>query len=167
MSVLQGATTVKASEEDVVWSEDPDVVVPAELQGCGWIPADACKDRPGADTLRIRGLTAAERSRSRDVWARQGEASMNHFVARAGTVRWNKEKKAEKVAARVDELAQREAVALDLLAHRILLITRGVDPADGYAFCRQSLGYEEPPKSTPAEGGEEAADAGGSKSSDG
>lgn len=141
MGVLTGATTVKTSEEEVVWSEDPAVEVPAHLRGCGWVPLSECRDRPGADVLRIRSLTPAERTRSRDLWARSGEASMNAYIASAAVIQHNRQKNA-RVRAFVEVLEQREVVMLDLLAARILCLTRGVDPAETYERARSTLRVE-------------------------
>lgn len=154
MAILHGSvTTRKDSEEDVVYSEDPDVVVPDELRGCGWVPVDLCQTKPGADVVRHGGVGAAKKTAARDLWQRFGEARMNHFLAEAAVTRVNKERQADKIKKWIDTLAMQNPMALDLLGRRIDLVTMGLDPAAGHKFARAALGYPEPaPKEVADEG---------------
>lgn len=144
MGILKGGSTLRLTEEDLVYSEDPDVTVPPELAGCGWVPREQCQVRPGADELRTRALTDAEKTAARDRYGRAGEATMNLFTAQRGVIRVGKadvKKAPDKVAGYVAALAQQDPTALDLLARRIDAVTMGRDPADGYALARGLLGY--------------------------
>lgn len=163
MGTLKGGATLRLTEEDVVYSEDPDVTVPPHLAGCGWVPQGECQDRVGADVLRIRAMTDAEKTRARDLWARSGEASMNAFTVKCIVIRvnrWDVKKHPEKVAAWIAAATQQQPIMTDLLARRGDAITMGTDPAAGYPFARRTLGYPEPEAKEvgPDEGGESKSD---------
>lgn len=146
MSVLRGGPTLRDTEEDLVFSEDADVEVPAHLAGCGWVPAGECKASAGADVVRVRAATSSEKTASRDRWSRGGEASKNAFLVSRCLLRHNRataKKSPDALGAFVAALEQQNPVALDLLARRIEDLTMGVDPAEGYAFARRVLGYPE------------------------
>lgn len=153
MGVLTGGATLSTSTREVVYTSDPDVVVPPELECCGWVPAEQATARAGADIVTIRALTPRERTRMRDVYVRQGEASSYHETCTTAVVSVGKIKLAKDVARWVDRLAQQSPAALDLLARYILALTRGADPSEEYALARSVLGYE--PRVEVADAGEE------------
>lgn len=141
-------------EEDLVWSEDPKVDVPAHLKGCGWVPLEECTDKPGAEVLRVRRIRPGERTTGRDLWARKGEAAMHVYTARCMVIAVNRNKAPAKIAAHLDHLELSDVIKIDLLAKRGFLRARGVDPSEGYAVCREALGY--PPLEPVEEEGAEA-----------
>lgn len=155
MGFLTGEPTLVASEDEWVYTGDERVVAPPHLAGCGWIPRSEAQAKPGAHVLRVRTLTDTETTTYRDRWARLGEAARNHYAVTVGVIGWGrftlKDHPAE-VRARVAALAQREAMALDLLGRRIIAASRGEDPAAEYAFARQVLGF------VPEEGPPDAGD---------
>lgn len=155
MGILTGGATRITSIRELVYSEDPDVTVPPALASCGWVPAEACVVRPGADKVTVRALDPGEATRMRDVHARSGEAASYRFAVSSAVKGVGKRRKQGEIDEWVDALAQQDPVCLDLLGRTIWCITRGIDPATlEYAVARQILGYEAPE----AEG---VADAGG------
>lgn len=170
---LRGSTKTRVSEEDLVYTEDKDgegaplVMAPAELVKCGWVPQKAVNDKPGVDVVRVRALNGREKSAARDLYARQGEASMNLEIVARGIVRVNRETSPEAIRAYADALAAEDPMALDLLARYIDAKTMLQDPASGYAFARAMLGYVAPPAPAEPAGptpAEVSDDAGASKS---
>lgn len=142
MGVLTGGATLATSERELVFTEDSDVAVPAELVCCGWVAAERATVRVGADVVTARALSPRERTKLRDVFVRQGEAASYHEACVLGVVRVGKRRSAKDVGEWVDLLAQQSPVALDLLGRAILALTRGADPSEEYALARRVLGYE-------------------------
>ncbi len=124
MAILKGETTIIASEEDVVFSEDPDVTPDAEHAECGWIPVANAQVRKGADTVRIAALGPGNRGLYRGTIERQGTPEANRFACHRGVMKVNG-KNGKAVIAWVDALAQQDAIALDLLADRINQLSMG------------------------------------------
>ena len=157
MGILTGGATRITSIRELVYSEDPDVTVPPALAKCGWVPAEACVVRPGADKVTVRALDPGEATRMRDVHARSGEASSYRFAVSTALKSVGKRRKQAEIDEWVDALAQQESVCLDLLGRAVSSITRGIDPATvEYVVARKVLEYEDP--EAEAEG---VADAGG------
>lgn len=143
MAILKGEITIIASEEDVVYSEDPDVTPEAHRRGCGWIPVAEASVGVGADVVRIRALTPGERSKFRGVCQVETPASGNHWAALRGVVRVGKWK-GEKAAEWVNALAQQDWLALDLLANRVNWLSMGRSMESLYVEARATLQYQAP-----------------------
>ena len=148
MGLLSGPLKVDQSEVDVVYSEDPDVKVPDELRGCGWIPADRCQVNKGADKIRIRILRPGEERERADLQTEQGL----HFALSRACLAHNGTKKASAIMAFLDALYVSNggisannrpgATAWRLLAYRVLAATNGKSLDDYHAAARAMLGYE-------------------------
>lgn len=142
MAVLKGEVTIIASEEDVVYSEDPDVTPDEKRRGCGWISVSDAQVRGGADVVRIRALTPGERGKFRGIYGTDGRGEGNRFAALRAVLSVNK-KKGAAAQKWVDALAQQNALALDLLGARINQLSMGRPMEIVYADARQLLGYPE------------------------
>lgn len=142
MAILKGEITVIASEEDVVYSEDPDVTPEAHRRGCGWIPVADAACAPGADVVRIRALSPGERSKFRGIYQAERRGAANHWACLRAVVKVGK-RKGEKVAEWVNALAQQDATALDLLADRINQLSMGQPMESLYREARSFLGVAE------------------------
>src|SRR5688572_23536024 len=94
MAILQGETTIIESEEDVVYSEDPDVTPAANRVGCGWILASEAQVRPGADVVKIKALAPSARGKYRGIYAREGKPEANRFAAHRGVLQIGRKKTA-------------------------------------------------------------------------
>lgn len=155
MGVVTGSISIATSEEDVAYSEDPDVVAGESRVGCGWCPPDEFeKVGEGADVVTSRTLNDKERTHYRDVYARVGPASANLYACRTSVrcvqtrvvartpnvppkrVRLEGAKAIEWVQA----VARTNPVALDLLADRVIHRTNGRDPAELFDDCRRVFG---------------------------
>ncbi len=158
MAILKGETTINASEEDVVFSEDPDVTPDAEHAECGWIPVSNAQVRKGADVVRVAALSPGNRGLYRGTIERQGTPEANRFACHRGVMKVNG-KNGKTVSKWVDALAQQDAIALDLLADRINQLSMGAPMEPIYEKARLFLTMykgSEPP--------EEVADDAASKS---
>lgn len=142
MAVLKGETRIVDTEEDVVYSEDPDVTPDANRIGCGWIPASEAQVRAGADTVRIKALSPGERGKYRGVLVQLGAGEANRFAALRGVLKVNK-KSGTAAAKWVDALAQQNAMALDLLGDRINQLSMGQPMEAIYDKARSYLGVPE------------------------
>lgn len=166
MGLLQGHAKVSLSEKDLAYSEDPDVKVPDDLVGCGWVETDRCQISKGADVVRIRILTPSEERERVDIAQTAPEKAL-HYALSAAVLAHNGDKKKSANAAWLDALYLSNggtsgnnrpgSTAWRLLAYRILTETNGKPLADYHAMCRALLGYEQP---------EEVADDGATKSGD-
>ena len=153
MGVLKGDLLIKATHIDVVYSEDPDVKVPEELTGCGWVDAEKCDVKRGADVVTIRALSPSEWAKYRDTAAAEGRGSALLYVTRTGVLRVNRSKKSSEARAWVDRLSMAvndgnipgAAEAHDLLAMRVIGLTRAVPVENTFKAARVLLGYEEAP----------------------
>lgn len=170
---LEGALKTEETELTVVWSEDPAVEVPAELVGCGWVPADKCRLKRGADRVVIRALGPHEWARYRDKKGADGDGTAMLFITETGTVRVNDAKKRSATRTWVQALsmvveggqnAKGAAHAHDLLGMRIIGLSRGVPVENTYRYARIILGYEEDDK---AKVDEAKADADAGESEEG
>lgn len=149
MGVVTGSITVASSEEDVAYSEDPDVVASELRAGCGWCPVgDFDRVGEGADIATCRTLNERERTHFRDVYARIGPASANVYAVKTSVrcvqtaVKGRRTRlEGAKAVEWVQAVARTNPVALDVLADRIIHRTNGRDPADLYGDCRNVLGY--------------------------
>lgn len=138
MAILKGETTIIASEEDVVFSEDPDVTPDAEHADCGWIPVAHAQVRKGADVVKIAALGPGNRGLYRGTIERQGTPEANRFACHRGVLKVNG-KNGKAVTAFVDALAQQDAIALDLLADRINQLSMGAAMEPIYEKARLFL----------------------------
>lgn len=141
MAILKGEITIIESEEDVVYSEDPDVTPAANRLGCGWILASDAQVNKGADVVKIKALTPANRGKYRGVLAQMGSGEANRFAAHRGVLKING-KGGAAVTKWVDALAQQNAMALDLLGDRINQLAMGQPMEALYAKARSCLGVE-------------------------
>ncbi|MCC7539430.1 MAG: hypothetical protein IT379_24610 [Deltaproteobacteria bacterium] len=171
MGVLKGGATIKASEDVFVYSEDPDVkpVLGDRLLGCGWVRKSLIDAPLGrdADVVTLRSLDPDERSKVRDLGAKQGAATAAHKslyfnivmveCTDHDTKRRVKLRKPSEIRKWADALAQQDWPACDLLSQVGTHLTIGRDPDDVHGIAREVLGYEAPPKPRP----EEVADGGG------
>lgn len=183
--IPDGPLTVDTSEEEVVYALDPDVTPPPDLVGCGWIPAERCDVRKGADKLKCRILGSNELRVHRGIAGSLperggGELAGYHYALTTGVLEVNGKRKNIKscgktyptISAYLDALmaANRKSgagaagaagsVAYQLAALRVLARSNSKDMADYYATARIWLGVE-------GEEAEEVADAGASKSEPG
>ena len=142
MAIIKGATTLKTSEEEVVYSEDSDVTPDASHRGCGWIPLANAKVQKGADIVEIKALPPGEASKHTDLEERHGARTAAHYAAARGTQKVNGAR-GQKVIAWVDCLAQQNGDALERLGKRIMCLTRGRGAEALYAETRRELGFEE------------------------
>lgn len=165
MGLLTGPLKVELSELDVVYSEDPDVKVPDDLRGCGWIPADRCQINKGADRLRIRILRPSEERERADMQSEQGL----HYALTRACLAHNGTKKQSAIVSYLDALYLSNggvsrnnrpgSTAWRLLAYRVLTATNGKSLDDYYRVARAMLGYD-------VDAEEVADDDGASKSGD-
>jgi len=156
MGVVTGSILVETSEEEVAYSEDPDVVTGEARAGCGWCPVhelERATPQDGADVLTVRNLNDKERTRFRDIHTRIGPASANAYAGKtavvAAQVRDAATKKVKRLTGALlqrylDVMAQRQPHALDLLADRIIHRTDGHGTVEPWFYdaCRRLLGYE-------------------------
>lgn len=138
MAILTGSEETKYSEEELVYTEDPDVN-PGKLARSGWVPRAEVQCKTGADVVVAKTVPAAIRNRYRDIYGRIGRATANHFLAKMGVVSVNG-KKGGKKDKWLDGLAQRNASCLDLLANRINQASMGQSMEAYYQEARELLG---------------------------
>jgi len=149
MGVVTGSIRVETSEEDLAYSEDPDVVAGERREGCGWCPVTEFERvGDGADVATVRSLNERERTHYRDLYARIGEATANVYVVKTAvrvvTTRVGgkaKRLEAAKATEWVSAVARTNPAALDLLATRIICRTNGRNPDETYPDTRRVLGY--------------------------
>lgn len=164
VKVIKGDTRIE-SDEELAFSEDPDVVAGAAREGCGWCPVGEFERvGPGAEVITVRTMNDREDSRHRDHYA-FGEASANLVVAKICVVKVRTEGSKKKplegkhAAKWVADLAVQDPTALDLLARRQIHRTRLKDPAELYPENRVAFGHPPEPDIE-----EVSRDDGGSKS---
>lgn len=140
MAVIEGSVTIKESDKDLVYSSDTDVDVPEDVGDCGWIPEHLARAvRPGADRVRVRGLSADEHTKVRDIKAKEGQHAAFLAYCRKGIVEVNGKKKRTEIDAWVNRLAVHGAGALDMLALVIQAITIGRSLEDLRTFLRTTI----------------------------
>ena len=178
MAVLEGELERKDTELTVVFSEDPAVSVPAggsagvpDLRKCGWVPADQCTLRRGATQVQIRALSPGEWAKYKDIRDAEGRGSAYLYACRTGVVKVNSAKRASESRAWVDRLSMvtntekspHAADAFDLLALRVIGLTRAIPVESTYEAGRVILGLE-----AELAGGDEEGEADGeAKAEDG
>lgn len=154
--VPQGPTKVDGSEEDLVYTEDPDVEVPAALEGCGWVLESECRAKKGADKVRTRILAPSEVRLHQGV-VRDGGAWVGYaYALERAVLSVNGSKKSSVKAAFLDSLmlangADAEgpqgrvgATAYELLALRVLARTNSKPISLYHKTARAKLGVDEP-----------------------
>lgn len=172
MATLHGSPVIETSDLTLVWSQDPDVKLPPELDGAGWVESTlALEVGHGADLVTVRALGDDETARYRDHSRTKGTGTGTLYTLRAAVIgaRYINEKKkrvtvsGKGCAVYVGLLVQRHGLLAELLSEVVHRITQGLDPAGAYATARASLGIAPPPKDddeAPApEGGAEAEGA--------
>lgn len=150
MAIIEGNLTLKSSQLWVVYSEDPSVECPPELKGCGWVPAEDCRLKPGATKLFIRSLSPNEWARYRDEH-KLGEGTAMLYATTTGTLRVGESKKKSDATSLVmllsvatdDPKRKGLASAHDLLGLRIIGLTRMVPVEKTYKYARIVLGYDD------------------------
>lgn len=151
MALIEGNLTLQSQQLWVVYSEDPSVECPPELEGCGWVPAERCRIKSGATKVFIRSLSPNEWARYRDEH-RLGEGTAMLYATTTGTLRVGESKRKSDATMLVHLLsvATKDAgrpgleFAHDLLGMRIIGLTRMVPVANTYKYARLLLGYEDP-----------------------
>lgn len=149
MGILKGGVQIKTGQVRVVYSEDPDVRLPAALARCGWVPESAAIDiDPCADIVTVQALSPAQYARYRDVCRSAGTGSALHEALRMGVaevVTRNGEgrrvvHKGKGCAVYVDALVQQAVVAAELLGEVIHHLSQGNDIAAAQDLARHVLG---------------------------
>lgn len=158
MGILKGGAQIKTGQVRVVYSEDPDVVVPARLAGCGWVPETAAESvKPGADVVTVQALSPAQLARYRDVHRSHGSGTAMRDTLLMGVAEAVFRDEAGKrvtvrgkgTAAYVDALVQQAVIVAELLSEVVHRLSRGEGVEAGYPFARVVLGAEEPPPDDP------------------
>ncbi len=131
-----GPVTVATSEEELVYSEDADVTLPAHLAHCGWVAvADAVSVGPGAARITTRTMNADELASVRDVPEHTGRLR----TLRCAVVAVGNARKRGPIGDWCEAVYLRARNAADLLALRIQRRTDGV-PLDGlHEIARNAL----------------------------
>lgn len=148
MGVVTGSISIATSEEEVAYSEDPDVVAGELRAGCAWCPPEEFERvGEGADIATSRTLNERERTHYRDVYARVGPASANVYACKTSircvlTCVKGKRVRLEgaKAVEWVQAVARTNPTAVDLLADRIIHRTNGRDPRELFDDCRRVFG---------------------------
>lgn len=160
MGLLKGPLKRAQTRAEYVYSEDPDVKVPAHRRGCGWFPAkEAIGVGDGADVVTVQGLDTDPRWALRDI---RGDHQRHLAAARMGIVDANHvehdggKPKAESLMAFIDVLAKDAPTALYMLGLRVLNISDNVDTEAYYVAAREILGV--PAKEEPDDGASKSAD---------
>jgi hypothetical protein len=158
MAIVTGRAKLRASEIELVHSQDPDVDPKAAgdgepcREGCGWVPVSEVRSvRPGATRIKVRSLDDDENTKIRDVEARGAQASARKLAAELGTVAvwldggWSS--KPSDIRGLVADLALSNVddscggpIALDLLGGWILNASRGISQERQYAVARRLYG---------------------------
>jgi len=159
MGLLKGPLKRSATSITLVYTEDPDVVVPDALRGCGWVEQSlATSVGPDAEVVTIQGLDIDRRVAIRDI---PGSSMRYVSAARAGVtrVRGVDQAKGKSLAeandAWVRALTQDNSIAAELLGCRVLSLSDGLDVEGYYNAARLTIGVPLP---------EEVADDGSPKS---
>jgi GNAT superfamily N-acetyltransferase len=147
MAVIKGNLKTKGSARAYVYSEDPDVTAPAGR--FGWVPADECEVRKGADVVTVQSLSDDTHATARDRLA-HGQGIGRLYINRLAVSDWSGTKTAEERLAKVGDLMREDVDAFDLLAELVLARDNGRDIAAYYEHARQWLG--KPAPEVPADG---------------
>jgi hypothetical protein len=135
MGIVTG--TLTREPVDVVWWGDPDVKVPDNLKGAGWVNADDCLTvEAGADVVTIRSLEEDGKTRYDDTHDKRGSGSARIFALVSGIVAVKAKGKKTNARKWAGALSTRHRPIAEWLVLRILAETSGHDVADYYATAR-------------------------------